>query len=297
MTTTASRATVMTTMSNPLSTLGIPVDLLVREYQQGSLGTVLTLAEGFYKVLTKQYHPDRPSGDADLMISFTEALEELKDPDGLEYYIEDYLEGDNRAQAQNRQEVSQMHQRRDDGFDALAGALAFVNQFEMLQVDTPQSVFVRTSGTEAFVLEVLSPSETRLYRSEVPISWPVDEGSQSPTYRDGLWVDDVMTAENTAGTFVHDQLTLLDPSVRLVGGYTAAYVRAHARATQTSNGSVFSEFNLGPGSGKLQFDWSPPRTTWFVPGLRQSLAQGDTAVLHKNGSLLKLGLYMDASPL
>lgn len=283
----------VTVRTNPLVLLGVPKALLVRE--QGRPAVILTLVEGFYKTLAKQYHPDALDGDAELMASLSEAFEELRDPDGLEYYLDELLESGVESNVHSADSVLRMEERRKRTFTATASMLPFVNQYEVLNVDRPTSFYFMAEGAPVIV-DVTSCMDAAISVSRTPdeIVLSSDSLINAPklSYRNGLWHDSYQVGDQ-AHKFVHDGLTRV-ADARVVGSYEHGYANEFKRL----QGSSFSEYSLPVGTSRFRLDWTEPEHAWYLGGLTPRLMKDDVGIAcNQHGRVANLGVLVASSPM
>lgn len=271
--------------------LGVPKTLLVRE--QGRPAVILTLVEGFYKTLAKQYHPDAPGGDAELMASLSEAFEELRDPDGLEYYLEELLESGVESNVHSTDSVLRMEERRKRIFTAIASVLPSVNQYEVLGIDQPTSFYFMAYATPVIV-DVTSCMDATISVSRTPddIVLSSDSLIDAPKmeYRNGLWHDSYLVGDR-ARKFVHDDLTRV-ADARIVGSYEYGYSNEFKLLQPDS----FSEYSLPVGTSQFRLNWTEPEHAWYLGGLTPRLAQADVGIAcNQHGRVANLGSLVTSS--
>lgn len=278
----------VTVRTNPLVLLGVPKALLVRE--QSRPAVILNLVEGFYKTLAKQYHPDAQGGDAELMASLSEAFEELRDPAGLEYYLEELLESGVESDVRNTESVSRMEERRKRAFTAISSVLSSVNQYEVLGIDRPTSFYFMADATPV-IIDVTSCTDAVISVSGTPddIVLSSDNLINAPKmkYRSGLWHDSYLVGDR-ARKFVHDDLTRV-ANARIVGSYAYGYSDEFRLLQRDS----FSEYSLSAGASKFQLNWTEPEHAWYLGGLTPRLVKGDVGIAcNQYGRVVNLGLLV-----
>lgn len=282
--------------------LGVPKAALVREATFGTRADILKLAESSFRALSRRYHPDIPSGDADLYTVFGNAIEELRDPDALDYYIDELLDtADVQALYQRRQ--AQAEGRRDARVVSnLVRSLDFVDQFLLLGIDRPTSYFVSLEA-QRVVLDVSSPHQAmaRVTRS--------DERSISPLqnfrYANGVWSEQfIFTDGGEEGEAVYDpyegkpfdipyRTFLTRDAVTFVG------FAPQLAAPQGAGDSVLQV--LESTSGETRLAWQEPQFCWFLPYLRYTpdseIEDTLSPVLYKSGRFAILGSILSTAPM
>lgn len=274
--------------NNPFITLGVPKDLVVHQYTQGNLRPLQQIAEGYFKVLSKVYHPDRPDGDSDKMALFTEAIEQLRDPDGLEYYVSEMLDTASAARYETKQILRSLELQREATIEALASSLWHINQFDVLGLMEPTSLLVEM-GPNRLILDVLSPSRTVLRRPKPTTELP--ERVDTPRYENGHWTEvysDGKSVEHYAHTDVVDV-----GDVRVAG--SVRYGRGlDLSGDSTTHVSLENSLKL-----TAHVDWLMPLQAWYLPHLQGQpigINEGEVVVT-ANGRVALLGLIVATAPL
>ena len=260
--------------SNPLEVLGVPKVLVVREREQGRTAAILRLAEDFHKSLAKQYHPDREGGDAALMASFTEALEELRDPDGLEYYTDELLDAGVRQQATASRSNAAVRDRDKRAFAAVAGELGYVNQWEVLDTTVPVTIFT-TDGRTRHIFNVVSPSVAEAYVAPLrDEQLPMDIDDLK--YDRGAW-SELYIIGDRAERKVHDNLVRLG-DVRVIGSISMVAMNEY-RPTNSVD-PVSGTLDVGSVNAKLEF--IEPEYAWYLADLVPECRKDDDLVVYAN---------------
>lgn len=261
---------------NPLITLGVPKRVLVHEQTFGTPGDVLKLAEANYRTLSKRYHPDLPGGDASLMAELGSAIDELRDIDALEFYI-DELVGENDIEAlYQRKQVERLVSRDSAALSHLAKGFAFIDQFAALGITQPTSFIAELESLGGkVVIDVISPSRARARVTDVEADdfdpqyakYTSASNAQAKYYRK-VWR--TLTFKEEGPTVkawqIHSRFAT-DESVRLVG-FIGDNVR-HPEGTPV----IFSDVRTASIDAPVRqpkLSWELPEDCWFLPELRFS---------------------------
>lgn len=267
---------------NPLITLGVPKRVLVHEQAFGTPADVLKLAEANYRTLSRRYHPDFPGGDADLMTELGDAINELRDPDALEFYINEIVGEDDIEGLYQQKQAQKLVTRDDAALSHLARGYAFIDQFAALGITEPTSFFAEMSDLK-IVIDVVSPSEARARvidpRDDTDPLYirNTSKSNDETSYSRGNWrmlaLFDDRKRWQVYSHYVGDE------SVKLVG-YIGA--RPH-RPAKTVPDMVRMQLDTVVREPKV--DWIVAKDCWFLPKLHfaDSPQLGAGLVLYKDG--------------
>lgn len=262
---------------NPLITLGVPKSVLVHEQAYGTLAGVLKIAEANYRTLTKSYHPDLPAGNDTLMTAFGDAIEELRDPDALAFYVEELVEVQDVQGLYLQQQSQQLVVRDAEAVSRMAEGFTFFNQFEMLGITKPTSYIADLHGQRA-VLDVLSPSRSRVRVTDLTSESPVGATfSTQARYRKGVWQESYSDANYGKHWYSFTDF-LTDESVKIVGF-------APERLGANANVDAPRRKMIGSPVSQMKLAWQVPADSWFLTELcyNRDVSSHPRLVLYKHG--------------
>lgn len=110
-------------MENPLNALGVPKEVVSRAAKSGSQEMARAIAEANFKTLAKFFHPDRPGGDAEYMMRLSDAVDEVRDDDALQFYIEEILDSQSYKDANLLAKIVEAQQKKSQASSAALAAL------------------------------------------------------------------------------------------------------------------------------------------------------------------------------
>lgn len=266
---------------NPLITLGVPKRVLVREQAFGTQEDVLKIAEANYRTLSKRYHPDLPGGDADLMAELGDAIDELRDKDALEFYIDELVGESDIEGLYQQQQQRKLMMRDNKALSRLAGGYAFVDQFEALGIAKPTSYIADLSG-QRIIVDVLSPSKATARVTDL------ENGAENPTghydievaYRKGVWREAFLD---------HNQRKHWEPYTTLISTEQVKLIGFVSYPDVSSDGVVRDasvRATLDSSIRQATLDWDVPQNCWFLPELlfaKDEPKKVDGLVLYKEG--------------
>lgn len=276
---------------NPFLTLGIPKSALVVEKAADNMERVLGLAEATYRVLSRQYHPDRRGGSAELFAQFTAAIDELRDPETLEFYLSE-LVGSADVQALRQQRQAQALVSRDTAsIERLAQGFAFVDQFSALGITVPTTYFAEFQ-TQRIVVDVLSPGRGRARVIDVE-DMPDNAGVYdiNVRYREGSWEESSVDESyrkhwHRFGSFVTDE------SIKLVG-FVPKQTASQAAFDSSSRQMLESAHR------QIRLSWQRPSDCWFLSELRYAddMPRSALCVLYRQGRFAVTDTLMGSAPI
>lgn len=259
---------------NPLSILGIPLFVLYRafgdtgdgEVSPAGLESVRRIAEGTFRTLSKEFHPDRPTGDSTIMARIGQAIEELRDPDALRYYLTELVaESDISAEREARPTVAST-QTASPTYDSLARSLAFIDHFRLLALRKPCSFLsilnksclslVNVTGTDSATVQVATIVDFDALHDDV--------SDHSFGFSDGRWRVKPVSGHGRSATDKWQPLHLhtATESVHIVG--VVRYPADRGSAQSASTTAV-----AGSDNRKLSPDWIEPGNAWFVSRMQR----------------------------
>lgn len=274
---------------NPLLIMGVPRAVIVREKALGSIDVVLKVAEANYRSFAKRYASDLSEGDAELMVMFSQAIEELRDPDALEFYIEELVGATDVQDLYLRKQAQQVVSRDTEALSRMAAGLAFVDQFEMLGITESTSYILGFHG-QRIVLDVMSTTTTRCRTTNLPPEVPISASFNGEMqYRKGVWHEAYVDGSYRKHWVPFEEF-ISDEVVRVVGLAPHTLVRdtvisnpPHRALTGTSSRAV-----LG---------WQAPLDCWFLRGLHYDRnAEYFRTVLFKHGQFAVTDQLMGSAP-
>lgn len=287
---------------NPLLTLGVPKLVLTRELAAGTPEEVVKLASKLYRVLSQRYHPDMPSGDADLMGTLSSAFEQLSDPDGLEFFIEELIGSADLEGLYRQQQASRLVSRDTAALQRLAAGMVFTDQFRALELDGPTSFLVSVAGNRLVVEVVSSTSATAkmvTVEDDAPISMVVE-------YIDGTWheengestdLNDDEEADIQSPNFVikmvpYDAFASSEP-IQVVGFVSSSWMDG---PDSTDRDQSYDTTAIG--GGQFRLNWEDPADCWFLEHLTYGTPPRNSClVLHRGGKFALTGSILGTAPL
>lgn len=273
-------------LPNPLQTLGVPLTLIMREHDQGELSGLMELVESQYKSLSKRYHPDRPTGNADVMSQLTAARYELDDLETLAYYVDELLGVEDVDKSERREILRQREEQRERAYKAALKLLVHCNQFEILGISVPTSFLIDFSDERA-ILDVTAPDKTNF--SLVSNTDSKELSGLYPRYNEGVW-SEALTDQDIAGQRVQYARPRSQGEIRVIGG-----VEPRPDRVQDSGPVLRSAWHLDEGTSH-GVTWSKASEAWFMPHLG-SYRDGDHVVMMKNDSVAITGMVLASAPI
>ncbi len=243
---------------NPLIALGVPKSVLVHERAYGTDAEVLKVAEANYRTLSKRYHPDLPTGNDVLMTALGDAIEELRDPDALTFYIDELVDNTDVHGLYLQQQSQRLMARDTEALSRVSAGLAFVDQFEILGITEPTSYLMALQG-QRVVVDVLAPTRTRARTTDLStednVGWT---NSNDFSYRNGTWWESYL---NEGGKQRWQEFTdfISDEQVRVVGF-----------APELLDGSVKDSVNpplrsmIDTSVSQHRLGWQTAEDSWFL---------------------------------
>jgi len=250
---------------NPLVTLGVPRAVIIHEKASRNLGGILQVAETLYRDLGRRYHPDNlESGDPDLMRTFTDAIEELRDPDALDLYVDELVGTEDIEEAYWHRQTRQLAARDSAALSRLAEGFTHIDQFRALGITQPTSYLADLYGGRV-VIDVLSPSEACAHVADMyeEVTSPPDflDAKLEVKYLRGVWRESYI---NTA----YEKRWM---QFRRFSSNETAMLVGFVALPQHGNQPVPTDLSAQTMIGAMrpeQLDWSIPTDCWFLPGLR-----------------------------
>jgi hypothetical protein len=144
-------------MANPLDILGVPRQIALDARTAGDYDPLVKVIEALYKSQVQAYHPDRrqlSAVDPERFSLLSSAMDDLKDPDDLQAYLDMWLDDedvtDRERAAERRVLIDRSYQARRH----LAEALRNSNPLAVLNVRSPVRLSVamtRVTNTSEYV--------------------------------------------------------------------------------------------------------------------------------------------------
>lgn len=281
---------------NPLLTMGVPRAVIEREKAFGSNDGILSVAEANYRTFAKRYSSDLSDGDAALMIAFSQAMEELRDRDALEFYIDELVGAADVQELYMRKQAQQVVSRDTRALARVAANLAFVDQFELLGIEEPTSYLMDFHGQRA-VIDVLSPTRARARITDLTTE---DQAgfinSNQYKYQDGTWLESYIDTDYSEHWFRFERF-LSDEVVRVVGFAPERLDSTSRKITDTPKHTM-----LDAPVTQVRLGWQKPEYSWFLSELHHDrnavlprlilIKQGQFAVTDR---LLGVASFVEAS--
>lgn len=275
--------------ANPFEVLGVPKILVAHARDEHNLSRVLRLTEGMYRTYVREFHPDRPGGDADIMASFTEAWATLQSHDLFRYYVDGYIDSKTAARARQETAERQQDQRNRAALTALAQAFA-VSPSERLGLSGASSVLVRgaasyTDTTFDVVIEV--DTEVRIFRSSRPSVLTFPEKNRA--WRKGYWSEAQVPVTGRLRRFTHNTLVQI-PGSTVLGGVHVEY-GSYVPSIFEMHGN---NHTLESASLQREVEWVKTEHAWWLPDLTSSVDKDDqVAIIGRDGRVALLGYIVD----
>lgn len=289
-------------MQNPLEVLGVPKYLVARERNQGNYDAVLRLAEAYYKALTRAYHPDLPGGDEDLMVTFAEAIAELRNPAGLQVNVDFYVDSEDMSQVARANDRQNRSARDGQRFYALVSALWNTDQFALFGTTAPISVITGiglndiqdNQGAAPYgtvVLDVLAHDRLEVYQAYHPLQAEVPVPMFGPPEYDsavgGGWYDHYQATGRMGRRGMvrhHHANPRHQPGViRAIGGADRAdlfgLLRVLYGGTKAATEFVLDSILRGHPS----INWAVADQSWWLGATKASVSEGDYVILMEAG--------------
>jgi hypothetical protein len=143
-------------LENPLATLGIPRNILLRAQRNGDTTELRKLIEANFRTLSKVYHPDLEHGDADLMTGLSSAVQQISDAHAMQYFIEELLQLEDFEQVYRSEYSNSSADSKGSVIYGLLAMLQSVDHFRMLGIGQARSYLSEQSG-QVTVVDVTSP--------------------------------------------------------------------------------------------------------------------------------------------
>jgi hypothetical protein len=284
---------------NPLITLGIPRAVLVHELAGNNLADILKLADANYKTFVKQYHPDRPSGDEDLMTAFGKAIQVIQDPKILEFYVKE-LVGQKDVDALRLQGQSQKLLNRDtQALSHLASGMQHLDQFRALGISTP-TTFIAALGGQRVVINVTSPTSAFARITNLENGSENLDGfySLEVEYRERVWREAHLDERQDKHWTAYTDFGAFIGNIKLIG-----FVPHRPKDERPAGPELefdSSKVMLDAPTRQLTLDWINPEDCWFLPKLvfaNSIPKQIDGLVLYKEGRFAITGDLLGMAPL
>lgn len=269
------------TMANPLTTLGLSPALVSHEAGAGRLSRIMKIAKGQYKLLSRYYHPDHADGDAQIMSSLTEAINELDDLDTLEYYVDELL-GEVDTERDERQRILREREvQRQRAYQSTVQLLQYSNQFEVFGITAPTSFLIDFMDMRAIV-DVLAPDKTMFSLAGSNNSEEIP--GLYARFEAGVWSES-LTDKDLPDRRVHYTHVRSLGEIRVIGGV------APALSNGLESGPILNSGGLLEGIVPQGVSWSEVTQSWFMPHLGP-YHNGDHVVMMKNGLVAITGFVL-----
>lgn len=269
---------------NPFVVLGVRQDLIARELaRENDEKRLVMLAEGIFAALVKLYHTDRPDGDAHFMSEFSRAIELVREPGAAVMYAQELIDEPTLQRQRTREAtLSDAENVRRRLKTAIEG-FALLNQLEVAKVIGPATLFVQ-DGPIKYQLNVLSASETQLWRFNYDAETTETCVSNSLSYEDGAWRESFLGDEYTTKVVCYDSVSSLG-TTSIVGSFELPHVPNQMPS------SGFSE--LEPSDRTFDMHWSDPWDVWYLDRLEFEVREGENLVIRNaKGQLAVLGVLI-----
>ena len=261
------------THDNPLKVLGVPPALINRAYQsrkhpddsgreipQAELSKIRAYAESALRLLSREFHPDLPHGDAQIMATLTESADDVRNLDALEYYIFDLVGQGTLKNTAAAARFKTGQENADRALDSLTRLPEHVSQFSCLGISTPVSI-IAALGENVCEVDVIDHDWAKVRVGR-------DFSAMLPLrFRTGRWEQrSGVDLERADGRTWH-KLAKFDPweEVRVIG--TVAIPRSHVTGEWQQ-----CRYRLGLGSGTTndfpELQWTRGSETWYLPNLQ-----------------------------
>jgi hypothetical protein len=274
-------------MESSLQVLGISKEIVEFKRSTNSLDDLLAMAEGNFRNMSKFLHPDRNRfpGAEDHFIRLSDAIEDLRDPDGLELAIE-RLVGEADKQA-NLRRIKQSFERDIEkrNLDAVLGLLVNIGQFNVLGITGPTS-FLLQLGMSRTILDVSINHESTLYLTSQDED-VLPEKTEKVRFANGRW-QEMYLANETRRWLSHKP----EASTRvIVVGFIptkALYHRSDATYEVVSEDRAELSDKLS--ESRVIPVWSEPSEAWFLQHIEaKPKKHSEVVVRNHRGRLAIIG--------
>ena len=293
-------------MENSLQQL-VPQGLAEFFISAGLEGALPKVAEQTVKAASRHLHPDvtassgLSASDMHLREQFLSALQnslaDIRDPDGLTLAIEELNTPAFRRRLSEQRADTRQQQLQSRALSATLALLGNVDQFRVLGVSEPTSLFLDYSR-ERLVLNVTSHEHASLFVSGSG-SEVLPPQAEKPVFKSGKWTEVYFGSEDETKSvkYVHNPDSI--GRVTVIGFLPADVVRRHESIATLADIAI-SELALGeglPSSGRA-IPWTFVNEAWFMPYLTATHRPGDEVVALKNHDLVaNLGTISASAPL
>jgi len=272
-------------MESSLELLGVPRDIVEFERSTGSLKKLLAIAEGAYKLLAPKYHPDvnHQPGAKEIFFRLNDAIEDLRDPDGLELAVERLVgEADKHA---NRRRIEQSIERKREkqSLRAMFDLLVNVGQFSVLDVTGPTS-FLLQFGASRTILDVSANDQATLYLTSQDLE-VLPEQTERAEFIGGHWREMYLT--NEVKHWLNHVPTKSSP-VTVVGFVPAQALRYQTEETIQVIHQERVELGEGVTEPRMVPVWTEPSEAWYVRFIKPKPTQSSEVVVRNHRGLLSI---------
>lgn len=159
---------------NPLLILGVPKHVLATAIKDRNFKLALDVAESNYKTLVKHFHPDRHTeleptqkvAYEDYMVQIADAVDELRDIDALEYYVNELISKSEVATLQTiTSRLNQLQNKNSQLSRTVANLIRLFNisSEELLLGQNESLLVVAGSGRFITTIEISQPIKGHNY--------------------------------------------------------------------------------------------------------------------------------------
>jgi len=274
-------------MESSLEVLGVPRHIVEFERAKGSLKNLLVIAEGAYKLYAPKYHPDRnpDPGAAAIFIGLNYAIEDLRDPDGMELAI-DSLVGEDDRQSLKRQVEREMERNRErKSARAILGLLHNIDQFSVLGISGSTS-FLLQFGASRTILDVGTHDSATLYLTTQELD-VLPEQTEKTKFAEGRW-QEMYLSNDTELWLSHRPENATQ--VHVVGFIPARSLRYRSNDTFNLVTEDYSELGGAITGLRTTPAWTKPSEAWFLQFLeKQPHKDSEVVVMNHRGDLALIG--------
>lgn len=274
-------------MESSLKILAIPSEIVEFERTTNALDDLLAMVEGNFRNLSKYLHPDRNPhpGAKELYFRLVDAIEDLRDPDGLALAIERLVSEDDKRANVYRINDAQVRLREQKSLQAVLRLLENVGQFNILGVPGPTS-FLLQFGASRTILDVDSKDEATLYMTSQDLE-VLPEQTDKAEFVEGRWQE--MYLANEVELWL-SHIPRNPTQVRVVGFVPPK--AQHYRTEEAIQVIPEERAELGEGVTELHMSpvWTEPSEAWFLPFLEpKSKKYSEVVVRDRRGLLAIIG--------
>ena len=274
-------------MASSLQVLGIPPDIVELKRSTGALDELLALAETNFRNFARYLHPDKdPSpGAAGIYLNLSHAIEDLRDPDGMELAIESLVGEDDRQSLIRRVEQEIERNRIRKNLRAVLGLLPNIDQFGVLDIPGPTS-FLLQFGASRTILDVNVHDRAVLHLTFQELD-VLPEQTEKARFAEGRWQE--MYLSNETELWLSHRPEKATP-VNVIGFVPARSLRYRTDDTFNLVTDEYSELGGTLAGMRMTPVWSKPSEAWFLQFVEDKPHKdSEVVVMDGRGNLALIG--------